>query len=48
MSTASISQRTAFGHALIDGRAVSEYDPKGKAAGELERLWYDLRQELAL
>lgn len=35
----SISQRAAFGHALIDGRAVTEFDGSGKAAGELRRLW---------
>jgi chromosome partitioning protein len=43
-----ISQRAAFGHALIDGRAVCEFDRKGKAAQELEQLWLSLRQELVL
>jgi chromosome partitioning protein len=48
VSVTSISQRAAFSHALIDGHAVMEYDRKGKAAQELERLWFDLKQELAL
>jgi chromosome partitioning protein len=48
VSAATISQRAAFSHALIDGRAVVEYDRKGKAARELEQLWHGLRQELAL
>lgn len=41
-----ISQRAAFSHALIDGRAVTEFDAKGKAAAELNRLWYLLKEEL--
>ena len=48
VSEAAISQRVAFSHALIDGRAVSEFDGNGKAAGEVGRLWRVLRQELAL
>ena len=43
-----ISQRVAFSHALIDGRSVSEYDRSGKAAGEIERLWRTLREEMEL
>lgn len=35
----SITQRAALSHALIDGRAVTEFEPKGKAAQELTRLW---------
>ncbi len=34
-----VCQRAAFSHALIDGRAVSEYQPAGKAAAELRNLW---------
>ena len=41
-----ISQRAAFSHALIDGRTVIEFDPAGKAASELERLWLALSKEL--
>jgi chromosome partitioning protein len=43
-----ISQRVAFSHALIDGRAVSEFDRGGKAAGEIERLWTGLKRGLHL
>jgi len=35
----SVSQRVAFSYALIDGRAVTEYEPDGKAAGEINVLW---------
>lgn len=34
-----ITQRTAFSYALIDGRAVTEFEPDGKAAAELRDLW---------
>jgi chromosome partitioning protein len=34
-----VTQRAALAHALIDGRAVTEFEPKGKAAQELKRLW---------
>jgi hypothetical protein len=37
-----------FSYALIEGRGVTEYDPRGKAANEIVRLWSILRQELAL
>ena len=41
-----ISQRAAFGHALIDGRAINEFDPGGKAAAEIDRLWQTVRADL--
>jgi chromosome partitioning protein len=34
-----VAQRVALAHALIDGRAVTEYEPGGKAARELKDLW---------
>ena len=43
-----ISQRAAFSHALIDGRAVTEFERKSKAALELDRLWNLLKEELIL
>ncbi len=43
-----VSQRAAFSHALIDGRAVSEFDAKGKAAREIAKLWNTFRSELDL
>ena len=45
---AAVSQRVGFSYALIEGRGVTEYDPRGKAANEIVRLWSILRQELAL
>lgn len=32
-------ERVAFSHALIDGRAVTEFEPNGKAAREIQRLF---------
>lgn len=32
-------QRTPFVRAISTGRAVSEFEPKGKAAAEIEALW---------
>lgn len=42
-----ISQRAAFSHALIDGRAVTEFEKKGKAAGEISQLWKWVNKELS-
>jgi chromosome partitioning protein len=35
----SIGLRAALAHALVDGRAVNEFDPAGKAALEMTNLW---------
>lgn len=35
----SVTQRAALSHALIDGRAVTEFEPDGKAAAELHAVW---------
>ena len=35
----SIGLRAALAHALVDGRAVNEFDPSGKAAREMMKLW---------
>lgn len=35
----SIGNRASFAHALITGQAVSEFEPGGKGARELETLW---------
>jgi len=48
VSKAAISQRAAFSHALIDGRAVSEFERKSKAALEIDGLWYALKREIGL
>ncbi len=42
----SIGNRTAFAHALIDGRAVTEFEPNGKAAGELRKLFNQMEKVL--
>jgi chromosome partitioning protein len=34
-----LTQRAAFAHAVIDGRAAQEFEPDGKAADELARLY---------
>jgi len=39
VSPVSISQRAAFSHAFIDGRAVTEFEATGKAASEIHRLF---------
>lgn len=35
----SIGLRAALAHALVDGRAVNEFDPTSKAAVEITKLW---------
>lgn len=35
----SITQRAALAHALIDGQAVTEFEPNGKAAAEIRKVW---------
>lgn len=39
VSPVAVSQRAAFSHALIDGRAVTEYEGQSKAANEIRALW---------
>lgn len=39
LAPVAIGQRVAMAHALIDGRAVNEFDPDGKAAREMTQLW---------
>lgn len=41
-----VSQRAAFSHALIDGRAVTEFEKKGKAADEIRAFWKWVKKEL--
>lgn len=40
-------QRAAYAHALIGGQTAQEYEPAGKAADEIERLYVWLQDELA-
>jgi chromosome partitioning protein len=41
-----ISQRVAYSHALNGGLAVTEFEPEGKAAGEIRKLWEWLWQNV--
>lgn len=41
-----IHERRAFARAIAGGRAVSEFDPEGKAALEIKWLWQWLKGEL--
>jgi chromosome partitioning protein len=41
-----IGLRAALAHALVDGRAVNEFDPSGKAALEMTKLWKLLEEQL--
>jgi hypothetical protein len=41
-----ITQRAAYHYALIDSRAVTEFNPKGKSADEIRALWKWIAGEL--
>lgn len=41
-----IGLRAALSHALVDGRAVTEFEPDGKAAREMTKLWQLTENEL--
>jgi chromosome partitioning protein len=43
-----IYQRAAYSHAVIDGRAVHEYEPDGKAAEEISRLYGNISRKLGI
>jgi chromosome partitioning protein len=43
-----LQQRVAYSHAVIDGRSVHEYEPKGKAAEEIDELFTCLKKPLKL
>jgi chromosome partitioning protein len=34
-----VSQRASFSHALISGQSVNEFEPDGRAAGEIDAMW---------
>ena len=48
VSPVSISNRVALSHSLIDGQAVTEFDSKGKAAGEIQELMKWVNREARL
>jgi chromosome partitioning protein len=41
-----ITDRRAFARAVATGRAVTEFESKGKAAEEIRELWNWLKREL--
>lgn len=41
-----ISQRVAMSHAVIGGQTVNEYEPEGRAAGEMLALWHEVQGTL--
>jgi chromosome partitioning protein len=41
-------QRAAYSHAVIDGRAVHEYEPRGRAAAEVEELYHHITRLLGI
>jgi len=43
-----LQNRAAYSHAVIDGRAVHEYEPDGKAAQEIAALYCDIAILVAL
>ena len=47
VAPSTISQRTAFSHALVGGLTATEAEPKGKAAAEIRALWRYVEKELA-
>ena len=43
-----IIQRAAMSYALVGGMSITEYEPEGKAADEIRRLWsYVCRSDLS-
>jgi chromosome partitioning protein len=41
-----IVHRAALAYALVDGRAVTEFEPDGKAAGEIKATWKWIQKQL--
>ena len=44
----SIGQRVAFNHAYTAGLTVQEYEPRGKASGEIQELYAYLAKEMGV
>lgn len=42
-----LGHRASYYHALIDGRAVTEFEPQGKAAAEVDGIWTWLTERVA-
>jgi len=45
--TTDVGHRTGYYYALIDGRAVGEFEPRGKAAAEIAGVWTWITKQLA-
>jgi chromosome partitioning protein len=48
LAPVTIHQRAAYAHSLIDGRVAMEFDPKGKAADEITKLYEWLAREVKI
>jgi chromosome partitioning protein len=48
LAPVTIHQRAAYAHSLIDGHVAMEFDPKGKAAGEISKLYLWLENKLKI
>ncbi|RKK03307.1 ParA family protein [Pseudoroseomonas wenyumeiae] len=47
VAPAVLTQRAAFSHALVSGQTVTEAEPKGKAAAEVNALWKFVEREIS-
>ena len=43
-----LGQRVAFSHALIDGKAVQEFNPSSKASAEISALYKYVSKEIGV
>lgn len=48
LAPVTIHQRAAYAHSLIDGHVAMEFDPKGKAADEMTKLYQWLENQLKI
>jgi chromosome partitioning protein len=48
LAPVAIHQRAAYAHSLIDGHVAMEFDPKGKAADEITKLYHWLENQLKI
>ena len=48
LAPVTIHQRAAYAHSLIDGHVAMEFDPKGKAADEITKLYQWLEKQLKI
>lgn len=46
LCSVTIGERTSFRRAFASGRAVTEFEPRGKAASEITRLWAYTRKAM--